>query len=211
LGGIGVDLQHFSYLETDKFSKRFVFIGRLLPEKGFVELVDAFLKLVQLDSAVQLDIIGSQDKLISSVELRKRMDICQKHANINLIGQVKDVRPWIWKGLVLVLPSYREGFPVSVQEAMACGRAVIASNVAGCRDAVRDEITGILVESHSSDALYNAMKKLILNPNLAVRMGLLGRRNAEERFDRNVVDLRLSEIILNKESYKYETKQKAFL
>jgi glycosyltransferase involved in cell wall biosynthesis len=87
------------------------------------------------------------------------------------------------KSSIVVLPSYREGFPKILMEAAACGRAVITTDVPGCRDAIYNGVTGVLVPERNSLELANSIKELAINPNLYKEMGKRGRKMAESRFD----------------------------
>ena len=106
-------------------------------------------------------------------------------------GHVPDVRPWLARASVFVLPSYREGVPRSTQEAMA--RAVITTDAPGCRETVIDGVNGFLVPPRDPEALAEAMERFILHPELIERMGQASRRLAEERFDVRRANLRIME------------------
>ena len=88
---------------------------------------------------------------------------------------------------LVVLPSYREGLPKSLLEAAACGRAVVTTNVPGCRDAIINGKTGILVKSQNAYELTNGIKKLLRDPKLLNSMGIEGRKMAENKFNINEV------------------------
>jgi glycosyltransferase involved in cell wall biosynthesis len=104
-------------------------------------------------------------------------------AGIRFHGKLDDVRPAIAESSVYVLPSYREGTPRSVLEAMAMGRAVITTDAPGCRETVIDGVNGFLVPVQDADALYAAMKRFVADPGLASRMGAASREIAERRYD----------------------------
>ena len=99
----------------------------------------------------------------------------------------QDMESILEQSSIVVLPSYREGFPKILIEAAACGRAVITTDVPGCRDAIYNGVTGILVPEKNAIVLAHAIKKLALNPNLYKEMGKKGRKMAENRFDENNV------------------------
>ncbi|TMQ10716.1 MAG: glycosyltransferase family 4 protein [Deltaproteobacteria bacterium] len=98
---------------------------------------------------------------------------------------------------VYVLPSYREGMPRSVLEAMAMGRPVISTRAPGCSDAVEDGYTGLLVPVADSDALAGAMVRLIENPTLAEQMGRAGRRRVVDRFDASRVGEHVARLLVD--------------
>ena len=106
------------------------------------------------------------------------------------------VQPWLAQTSVYVLPSYREGVPVSTQEAMATGRAVITTDVPGCRQTVDEGVNGFLVPVRNPQALAQAMCKFIEQPELIAPMGQASRRLAEQRFDVHKVNARLVDVLL---------------
>ena len=107
---------------------------------------------------------------------------------VEYLGRMDDVRPAIGEASVYVLPSYREGTPRSVLEAMAMGRAVVTTDAPGCRETVEEGLNGFLVPPRDAEALADAMEKFILDPGLAARMGAESRRLAERKFDVNAVN-----------------------
>ena len=118
---------------------------------------------------------------------------------LNYWGKLSDVRPAIAESSVYVLPSYREGTPRTVLEAMAMGRAVITTDVPGCRQTVLDGINGFLVPPRNVQALAEKMQWFIEQPNLIAKMGQASRRLAEERFDVHEVNNRLIRLLLDKQ------------
>jgi glycosyltransferase involved in cell wall biosynthesis len=102
---------------------------------------------------------------------------------IDYLGEAADVRPFLQDSTVYVLPSYREGTPRTVLEAMACGRAVITTDAPGCRETVTPGDNGLLVPVGDAGALAEAMERFILQPDLARSMGLRSRALAEEKYD----------------------------
>ena len=107
----------------------------------------------------------------------------QAEGVVDYLGTASDVRPHLRACSVYVLPSYREGMPRTVLEAMATGRAIVTTDVPGCRDTVTPEENGFLVPPRDPEALAAAMERFIQSPTLAARMGRIGRRIAEERYD----------------------------
>jgi glycosyltransferase involved in cell wall biosynthesis len=121
------------------------------------------------------------------------LDKWKAEGNVEICGHV-DVKPFLQRGGVFVLPSYyREGVPRSTQEAMAAGLPIITTDVPGCRETVVDGVNGFLVPAHNAKALAKAMKRFIVQPALIKSMGKESRRMAEERFDIHKVNLRLAE------------------
>src|SRR5690606_20532868 len=111
---------------------------------------------------------------------------------VTYAGLVEDVTPWLAQASVFVLPTYyREGVPRSTQEALAMGRAVITTDLPGCRETVIEGVNGYLVPPHDQQALENAMIKLITQPDLLGPMGLASRRLACEKFDVRQINARI--------------------
>src|SRR5690606_3175557 len=106
---------------------------------------------------------------------------------VSWLGEVDDVTPFIADADVVVLPSYREGLPRSLLEGAAMGRALIATDVPGCRAVVKNGVNGMLVRPRDSRSLADAMRQLIENPEIIARMGANGRAYIAETFDERIV------------------------
>lgn len=184
LGPIGVDVKEFNNKakELDKKNINFLFVGRLLVEKGINEFIDAAVQVKNKHPFATFTILGGLDPTNpGSVKLHKLSNL-QESGVINYLGQVTDVKYWMNKATVFVLPSYREGFPRSTQEAMAMGLPVITTDVPGCRDSVINNENGFIVPVRNSLALANAMIKFCENPDLALKLGLKSRSMALNKF-----------------------------
>lgn len=182
IAGTGVDLQHFRAAPLGPEPTRFLLIARLLREKGIYEFVDAARIVKQTYPDTEFHLVGGLDSNPGGLTA----EVVHGWANEGLLtwsGHVDDVRDAIAGCHVFVLPSYREGKPRSTQEALACGRAVVTTDVPGCRDTVLDGINGFLVPARDADALANAFINFVNNPDLAREMGARSRLMAEERFD----------------------------
>ena len=107
---------------------------------------------------------------------------CHSEGFVELLGYREDISEQYARANVVCLPSYREGLPKSLIEAAACGRAVVTTDVAGCRDAIIPNITGLLCPAKDPKKLATAIKKLILDPNRRQEMGRAGRKLAEVEF-----------------------------
>jgi len=182
LGGIGVDLDEWKCINKKESDISFIFIGRLLKEKGIMEFLRAaeFIKLRY--PSIKFIVLGDVDSNPGSI---KKEDILLyvKKGVIEWPGFV-DIKPWLAKKSVFVLPSYyREGVPRSTQEAMAMGCPVITTNSIGCRDTVINELNGYLVPPKNEVALAAAMEKFILHPEIIEPMGRESRLLAEKKFD----------------------------
>jgi glycosyltransferase involved in cell wall biosynthesis len=185
VGGSGVDTDFFStaYLPM-KQPFVFLFLGRMLYDKGLVELAEAAASIRKSDPDVQFWIAGGhQPEHPDSID-KKLLEQWINKDTIKYFGQVEDVRPLIAQAHVVVLPSYREGMPRSVLEAMSMGRPVIVTDVPGCRDAVQPGFNGWLVEPRNAVQLESSLRQAMQQDfSLLQQMGLNGRELAQTRFD----------------------------
>jgi len=192
VGATGVDLNYFSPAPVLVKPVTFIFVGRLLREKGITEFLKAA-KIVKIKYPdTRFIVLGNVDLNPGSIKERDIEDYVRSGI-IEWPGHVDDVRPWLAQASVFVLPSYyREGIPRSTQEAMAIGRAIITTNTIGCKETVDDGINGFLIPPKNVDALVAAIERLVKDPELIRRMGNESRRIAEKKF--NVSDLTLKMI-----------------
>lgn len=182
LNGSGVDVDYYWQMHLPEMPLRFLLIARLLGDKGVREYVEAARRLRAHYPHVGFDLVGEVDSNPDaiSIEEAKRW----KDAGIvTWHGALKDVRPAIAASHVYVLPSYREGTPRTVLEAMAMGRAIVTTDAPGCRETVIDGENGFLVPVRDADALATAMRRFIDNPKLVASMGERSRAIAEEKYD----------------------------
>ncbi len=185
--GSGVDIRHFEYSVTPINPFRFLMVARLLKSKGVMEYLEAARKLKKEFPAVQFDLVGWVDDGPDSID-GQEIEQLKHEGVINFLGRLEDVRPALRAASVYVLPSYREGMPRSVLEAMAIGRAIITTNAPGCRDTVQQMVNGLLVSPRSAVELCNAMRHLINRQDLVVAMGEESRTMAETTFDVNITN-----------------------
>lgn len=189
LGGIGVSLSEWSLCEPCTEPLVFVMVGRLLREKGVFDFLAAA-KLIKSEfPSARFLLLGGEDSSpgsISICELQPWFDT----GIVEYLGH-SDVRYWLSRASVFVLPSYREGVPRSAQEAMALGLPIITTDVPGCRETVVDGANGFLVPVNSPIRLASAMREFLLCPQRVVRMGAESRRIAEGKFDITKQSLRL--------------------
>ncbi|WP_437880302.1 glycosyltransferase family 4 protein [Pseudomonas sp. LRF_L74] len=195
LGGIGVDLQVHAYSSPVIDPVSFIFIGRLLREKGVYEFTEAaaFVKGKYPES--EFLIVGGLDRENPGALSENQLDELVRKGIVRYVGHVNDVTPLIRDSSVFVLPSYREGLPRSTQEAMAIGLPVITSDVPGCRDTVVDGYNGFIVPPWSASEVANKMIHFIENPGLILAMGLNSRKLAEEKYDVSRVNKHLIQLI----------------
>jgi glycosyltransferase involved in cell wall biosynthesis len=186
INGSGVDIDHFAVSPRPTGPVTFLFVGRLLRDKGLFEYVEACRSLAERGVPARFQILGPLDSNPSSIQV-DQLDAWVREGTVEYLGETDDVRPALAAAHVLVLPSYGEGTPRSVLEAMAMGLAVVTTDVPGCRATVRDGCNGFLVPVRDSEALADAMTRLAVDPDLIARFGREGRRVAEERYDVRLV------------------------
>lgn len=180
--GSGVDLNYYAQVPIVDKGINFLFIGRLLGQKGIREFVSAAEEIKAFNLDVSFSVCGWIDESPDAIK-QAELDNWILKDTVKFLGKMEDVRPAIAESSVMVLPSYREGTPRSVLEAMSMGRPIITSNVPGCRETVLDGINGYLVEHKSTRSLVAAMKKIIMNPNTIPMMGRNSRVIAAEKFN----------------------------
>jgi glycosyltransferase involved in cell wall biosynthesis len=193
----GVDIERFSRNEKTITGGRQVraawkipedslvlgFVGRASINKGICELAEAFKRLHTVyGDKLYLFIVGFFDYMGGMVP-KPVLQYLKKHSNIKCVGEIDDVENYYAVMDILVLPTYREGFPNVSIEAAAMEVVVVASNISGCRESVSNGQTGILVEPKSTDALYEGIVKLIEDEPLRKQMASNGPKWVAERFD----------------------------
>jgi len=193
LRGIGVELDHWRMAPPPVDPLRFLFVGRLLIEKGIYEFVEAARRVKQLHPDVRFTILGGPDSNPSSATTEEAKAWVDQGL-VDWPGHV-DVKPWMERCSVFVLPSYREGVPRSTQEAMASGRPIITTDVPGCRETVIQNDNGYLVPHKDANALAQAMLRFVRSPALVTQMGERSRCLAEERFDARKADQELMKLL----------------
>ena len=188
--GSGIDLQRFAVAPPKSAGPlTFLFIGRMLIDKGVAEFLQAAETVKGQLPATRFQILGPTDAHPKAVptELLERS---ARLGFVELLGSTGDVRPYIARSDCIVLPSYREGLPRVLVEASAMGRPSIAADVPGCREVVDDKVTGYLCAERSAPELARAMVRFArLEPGERAAMGLAARRKAETEFgDDHIVD-----------------------
>jgi len=174
-------------LELNKSSFVFTFVGRLVEEKGIFELMDAFIRLKKKYCNAELVIIGETIESERDQDAIVQLNEMLKYPGVKHVGFRSDIPELLNISNVFVLPSYREGLPRSIIEAMAMEKAIIATNIRGCREEVFPDQNGYLVEKANTSELYYAMEKLILNKDLTEKYGITSRELVEELFDEEKV------------------------
>ena len=184
LPGAGVDLARFSPAPYPADGTvRFLFMGRVMAEKGVDELLAAMKRLRARGVACTLDVLGFCEE-----DYEARLSAAAAEGWLRFHGHRSDVRPFLAAAHCLVLPSHHEGMSNAILECAATARPVIAARIPGCREAVVDGVSGFLCEAKSIDSLCRAMEHFCaLSHRERERMGLAGRQLMERRFDRRGV------------------------
>ncbi|AAZ18529.1 probable glycosyl transferase, group 1 [Psychrobacter arcticus 273-4] len=192
--GSGIDLSAFSFFPENLTDKPVVtFAARLLFDKGLTEYIEAIKLLNNKGIAASYQIVGDLDPGNLTSAKNRDIELWKSIPNLSIRGYQKDMAAVFRHSNLVVLPSYREGLPKVLIEAAACGRAVITTDVPGCRDAIEANETGLLVAVKSPNELADAIEKLVTDTILRVRMGTAGRQLAENAFSiEQVVDQHLS-------------------
>ncbi|MED1781267.1 glycosyltransferase family 4 protein [Brevibacillus fortis] len=163
------------------------YVGRMVSEKGIFELLEAFRKLAAEFPRLRLLLVGD----VSSSERDQRgqdfVELCRQHPQIILTGFRTDIPELMATSDIFVLPSHREGLPRSIIEAMAMAKPIVATNIRGCREEVRDGVNGFLVEPKQVGPLYTALKRLVVDSRLREAFGQNSRSIALEHFDERTV------------------------
>lgn len=197
LGPIGLNLNDYPYMKWQESSTiSFIFVARLIAEKGIFEFVEAAKIVKQKYKDVRFIVIGGLDTENPFGLSRTQLDDLIASGLIEYPGFVTDVAKRIQDSAVFVLPSYyREGVPRSTQEAMAIGRPVITTDVPGCRETVENGVNGFLVPKWDPEALAEKMCYFIENPEQVNIMGLKSYEIAQEKFDAEKVNAKLIDIM----------------
>lgn len=184
LNGAGVNLEKYQVTEYPEGEKiKFLFMGRVMAEKGVNELFEAMKKLVADGINCELDVLGGYEE-----DYKAKIQECENEGWLHYHGYQKDVRPFIEACHCFVLPSWHEGMANTNLESAASGRPVITSNIPGCKEAVVDGKTGYLAERKNAEDLYRVMKKFAELPYEERKaMGLSGRKHMERVFDKKKV------------------------
>lgn len=164
----------------------FLFVGRLVRDKGVRELAEAFGRLSCERPDVRLIVAGEEERKAVSSE-RKAIGALGIHPHVYVAGWQEDVRPWYAAADALVLPSYREGFPNAVIEAGAMGLPAIVTDINGSREIITDGRNGVIVPPHDAETLYETMKSVAEQPERTRKMADEARPLVAARYEQGYV------------------------
>jgi len=198
INGSGVNLDYFVPSPLPAPAVTFLLTARFIRAKGVFEYLAAAKNLKQKYPQLEFLLVGwfeNKDEALDQAALQPYIDA----EVIRYLGKLDDVRPALAQTSVFVLPSYREGTPKGVLEAMASGRAIITTDVPGCRETVIDGDNGWLVPARDVTALCAAMEKFITQPSLIATMGQRSREIAVSKYDVKKVN----QVILSAMGFNY--------
>lgn len=190
--GSGIDLIKFNF--DNEFKNRnnkkitILMVARIIKDKGVIEFLNVSKKILKNHSNIIINYLGDFDyNNPSFIDQKSFFEMINK-SGVNYLGYHKDIRNIIKNSDIIVLPSYREGMPRTLLEAQAIGRPIIASDVPGCNDIVKEGVNGYCFKNKDEYDLYDKIKKIInLTHNSRYLMGLNGRKIIEKKFADNVV------------------------
>lgn len=192
VNGSGVDINKFSLTKQPNTNVSFLLVARLLGEKGLREYASAAKIVKNQFPNVEFDIVGAEDASLDAIPID---EVKSWSKFVNYMGPTSDVRPYIEKCHVYVLPSYHEGLPRSTLEAMSMGRPIITTNASGCKETVDDGKNGFIVPVGSSSELASKMIWFIKNKDKIQIMGERSRMIVENRFDVRSVNKEMMKIL----------------
>lgn len=196
--GSGVNLAYFPYSEYQMDGRNlcFLMVARLLRDKGVREFIAAAEKVKAIHNNVDFVLVGPLDSSPDAIPLEKIIKY-DRTGVISYKGAVSDVRTFMIDSSVYVLPSYHEGMPRTVLEAMAVGRPIITTDVPGCRETVSPGVNGWLVSKGDSDDLAEKILWFVDSPNEIKKMGQQSRDMVSNQFDVKQVNKDIINIVTN--------------
>jgi glycosyltransferase involved in cell wall biosynthesis len=180
--GSGVDTEHLRPLPQPSGPLTMAYVGRLLDDKGLRTLVAAHSLLAERGDTIRLLIAGETDTANPASIPPREIEAWRKRPSIELLGKVPDVATVWAQAQIAVLLSRREGLPLSLLEAAACSRPIVATDVPGCREIARDGVNALLVPADNPQAVADAVHRLAHDPALRAKFGAAGRMLVEREF-----------------------------
>jgi glycosyltransferase involved in cell wall biosynthesis len=216
--GSGVNLKQFAETPLPQaLPLKFLFVGRILKTKGFNEFCQAARQVKSQYPGAQFALLGGYHPNPAQLDTQQALTMMAE-AGIEYLGEADDVRPYLAAAHVVVLPSYREGTPKALLEALSIGRPIITTDVPGCREIidldpgssltvttdgpqVQRGRNGILVPAADANALSQAMLALLADPSVLGAMAKASRNLAETKFDVRIVNKILLHNLLSMQQY----------
>jgi glycosyltransferase involved in cell wall biosynthesis len=192
VNGSGVDINKYTFTKIPESKLSFLLVSRLLGEKGLREYAEAAKIVKEKFPDVEFKIVGTQDNSLDAISIGEVMSWSKY---VDYEGPTNDVRPYIKKCHVYVLPSYHEGLPRSTLEAMSMGRPILTTNASGCKETVDVNVNGFLVPIGSSKELAKRMIWFVKNRDEIKSMGEQSRKIVEKRFDVRKVNKEMLKIL----------------
>ena len=188
--GSGIDLDYFYPQEKvfDRNQIKLLFPSRLIKEKGILELISACILLDEEKIPIKLYIAGKLDEGNRSSLSKKEIAVLKGSKNIYLLGHIEDMRDLYRRIDIVVLPSWREGLSKALLEAAAMGKAIVTTNVPGCRDIVKHMETGLLVNINDPIQIKESIIKIYKNPGLIKKFGRAARLRVKKKFEVNKIN-----------------------
>ena len=194
VNGSGVNIEHFKLAPIPE-EPTFFMLSRLLKSKGVGEYLEAARIVKKRYPCAKFKLLGKYEYVMQDAMDHDYVESFIKDGTIERFEETDDVRPYYEMCSVYVLPSYREGTPRTVLEAMAMGRPIITTETQGCRETVIDGVTGFLVPVKDSDAIAEKMMWFIEHPEAVQEMGKRSRQYVVEKFDVNKVNAEMIRIM----------------
>lgn len=198
INGSGINTVFFSPKESDKLKEHFnfIFIGRLLIDKGILDFFEASQLVLKQFPSAKFVVIGSLDLENRATIEKETLELWLQNPNCTYLGSSNKIREVIAQTDVVVLPSYREGLPRVMLEALSMGKPVITTDTAGCRETVIDGHNGYLVQVKNAQDLADKMEKMLKhNEDELKLMGENGRKMALEKFDSRIINRKYVSLI----------------
>lgn len=164
----------------------FLFIGRIVKDKGINELVEAFNDINKMHTNTKLIIVGPHEKLLDPIDAKTEL-IIKNNKNIYETGMVEDIRPYVAISHIFTFPSYREGFPNAVLQACCMDTPCIVTDINGCNEIISNNFNGLIIPTKNSTALKEAMLELYKNPDKTKEMAKNARPNIIKKYKREFI------------------------
>ncbi|NRG44683.1 glycosyltransferase family 4 protein [Bacillus sp. CRN 9] len=187
INGSGVNLERFKPTPLPQESA-FLFIGRLIKDKGIMEYLEACKMIKAKHNNVRCLLVGPFDSNPSAIKPEELSPYIESGI-VEYFGEQRDVRPFVTQCSTYILPSYHEGTPKTVLEAMAMGRSIITSDAPGCKETVINGINGYLVKVKDVQGLVDKMEHLISNQEISKKMGEESLKIARKKYDVKIINL----------------------